>query len=172
MRRRTFANLAVIAATLALVSTSERAIAVGYWNVPGNFCQWHGYGFGAGYHAKFVLGPITCHDYFAHNEVRLPYAPQPPYSCYCQNGCGYGYGQPSLVVPSVGPLAAPVPADETSAPVPVEVEQHVLPTLEPDDVEMEPESSPAEDTSAPPPPPPAPQSETSARPLFGPPVER
>jgi hypothetical protein len=172
MFRRTFAFLAVIIATLSVVAPSHQAGAVGYWNLPGNVCQLSGYGWGAGYHAKFVLGPIHCHGCCAHNEVRLPYAPQPPYSCYCQSGCGYGFGQPSVLSPSVAPAAAPATEYEVSVPVPVEVEQNELPALEPDDVEMEPGASPAEDSSATPPPPPASQPERSARPLFGPPVER
>jgi hypothetical protein len=171
MFQRTFASLAVVVATLSAVASTEQAVAVGYWNVPGNVCQWNGYGFGAGYHAKFVLGPITVHDCCAHNEVRLPYAPQPPYSCYCQNGCGYGFDQPSVLAPSAAPTAVFPAEDEVGAPVPVEVEQNELPALEPDDVDMEPVSPASEDSSAPPPPP-MPQPSTSARPLFDPPVER
>jgi hypothetical protein len=172
MFRRAFASLAAVIAIFAAVAASEQAFAVGYWNVPGNFCQWHGYGFGAGYHAKLVLGPITCWDCFAHNEVRLPCALQPPYSCYCQSGCNCGYGQPSVLAPSAAPLAMPAMTEETYSPVPVEAEENVPPGLEPDDVQLEPDSSPAERTYAPPPPSPAPQSDTSFRPLFGPPVER
>jgi hypothetical protein len=172
MFRQTFASLAVAVATLSVVPSVRQARAVGYWNLPGNFCQSSGYGWGAGYHAKLVLGPINCHGCCAHNEVRLPYAPQPPYSCYCQNGCGYGFAQPSVLAPSAGPTAVPATEYEVGAPVPVEVEQNELPALVPEDVDMESGVSPTEDSSAPPPPTPALQPETSARPLFGPPVER
>ncbi len=169
MLRRSFVYSVSVVAMLAAFTSSEHVEAVGYWNLPGTVCQCTGYGNGAGYHAKFVLGPITAHDTFAHNEVRLPYAPQPPYPCYCQYGCGCGFGQQSVLPPNAMPAASPIPAYEE--PVPMEVEPSAAPALEPEPVDMEPESSSGADTSAPPPPPVL-RSGTPARALFDPPVER
>jgi hypothetical protein len=65
-------------ALLAGLSIAAPAGASGYWNVPSSLCQCVGCGWGAGYHAPFVLGPITCANWCSHNEVRVQYPPAPP----------------------------------------------------------------------------------------------
>jgi hypothetical protein len=104
---------------LVLIALAPRpAMAIGYWNVPGNVCQCWGYGNGAGYHAPLVLGPLSCKGCLAHNERRLPYAPAPP--CYwmgCGSQSGCAIGEPSMLESEVMPeptpavlLAKPMPA--------------------------------------------------------------
>ena len=44
---------------------------IGYYNLPGNFCQCFGYGNGGGYHACLVLGPANCGGCCDQHEVRL-----------------------------------------------------------------------------------------------------
>jgi hypothetical protein len=164
---RTLFHCAILLATFAIVS---RASAVGYWNIPGNVCQCSGYGWGAGYHAKLVLGPITHHDFLAHNEVRLPFAPQPPYVYYDHCGCDHDYGQQSLIAPGAVPVEAPVEpsAIETLPESAAPEEIYLPPALEMSPDESAPERAAPENTpeAAPPTLP------TSWRPLFDPPVER
>src|SRR4051812_21621356 len=65
---------------LSVLNCTTIVRAMGYYNLPGSFCQCCGCGFGGGYHAPLVLGPIA-HGYLsAPNVVRLPYAPN-PYAC-------------------------------------------------------------------------------------------
>ena len=73
--------LHLIAAGSVLASASA-ASAIGYYNLPGSFCQCFGYGNGAGYHSCLVLGPSTCEGFCDTHEVRLPCPPQPPYGYY------------------------------------------------------------------------------------------
>jgi hypothetical protein len=86
--------------------------AIGYYNLPGNCCQWWGYGYGPGYHAPMVLGPVT-HDGSWHDRViRLPYAPQPQCRGY---GCvGWNDGESTLEgaspTPAVQRPVEPTPA--------------------------------------------------------------
>jgi len=106
------AALLAIAGTFA--ATIPTASAVGYYNLPGSFCQCFGYGNGAGYHSCLVLGPSTWNGFCAPHEVRIPYAPRPPYDWYrnCQCGPTGGeswFGEPT-VLPSPGPQYAPGPA--------------------------------------------------------------
>jgi hypothetical protein len=105
---------------IGLVATP--ATAIGYWNVPGNVCQCWGYGNGAGYHAPLVLGPVSLKGCLAHNEVRLPYAPAPP---YCWTRCGGSescceIGEPSMLeseaLPGPTRAAAPVTPTRSLAP--------------------------------------------------------
>ena len=88
--------------------------AVGYYNLPGSFCQCFGYGNGAGHHACLVLGPSTPWGCCAPNEVRLPCPPRPSYDGYGCGNCGCSGGDPSLIEPSAlpfnGPQFAPSPA--------------------------------------------------------------
>ena len=104
------------------LTAASMAGATGYWNVPSNSCQWLGYGYGGGYHAKFILGPITYECLYPPNEVRLPYAPN-PYACQpCYDGCGSGYGAgtgPTMMEPveSAAPLFQPVAAPSARLPV-------------------------------------------------------
>jgi hypothetical protein len=95
-------------------ATSTLAHGAGYWNVPSSFCQYIGYGCGAGYHAPLLLGPVSWEGWLATNERRLPYPPSSPYS-----GCGYGNGyqiaEPTVMEPA------------TFAPV----EQRIVPGVQP-----------------------------------------
>jgi hypothetical protein len=142
----------------ALFMAAEAAHAVGYWNVPGSSCQWWGVGFGAGYHAKFVLGPISIHECCAHNEVRLPYALQPPYgNCGCY-GCGNTYVSPTMLEPTVHSEHV-LPAAEGTEPA-------SQPAFEPEPVELGPEAPAASETSLDSP------TNVPRSALFGPPVER
>src|SRR5688572_21224794 len=84
-----------IATALAMATAPTLAHAIGYWNMPGNFCQGWGYGWGAGHHACLTLGPVSHEGLFAHNQVRLPCAPQPPYGCYGQPSYNYDFRQPA-----------------------------------------------------------------------------
>jgi hypothetical protein len=92
--------------------TGQPALAVGYWNLPGNFCQCFGYGWGPGYHASMVLGPPSCDGIFAHDVVRLPAAPSPAGWSAVQ-GHGYApppmFDRPSVLSPGPQPAAAPSP---------------------------------------------------------------
>jgi hypothetical protein len=76
-----------IASTIVLAGASAVS-AMGYWNLPGNFCQWLGCGYSGGYHARYALGPINGGCCEAWNEVRMPYPPN-PYACAPgTSGCG------------------------------------------------------------------------------------
>ena len=111
-------KLTTLAAVLLVISAATMpAGATGYWNLPGSFCQCIGVGWGAGYHAPLVLGPIDYHHWCDHNEVRLPYSPA--------SHCGYGYGgcgcldcQPSRLEPNVlpPPRSTPAPVKSVFAP--------------------------------------------------------
>jgi hypothetical protein len=102
--RLTICIAALVSATALLAVSSARAN--GYWNVPSTFCQCMGVGWGAGYHAPFVLGPITWHEWCDHKEVRLPYAPAPP-NYYGHAAYGYQCGQPSRLESSEIPQPQP-----------------------------------------------------------------
>ena len=105
-----------IAALSLIALLPATACAIGYFNLPGNWLQWHGYGNGPGYHAPMMLGPVSHRGLFYHGVDRLPYAPCPPHvGC----GCGYGnsdygvnFGEPSLLEPTVEPIPAPGRAPE------------------------------------------------------------
>jgi hypothetical protein len=113
-------KLAVAAAVVVSVNSlaaGQEAAAIGYYNLPGSFCQCFGYGNGAGHHSCLVLGPSTCAGFCSTNEVRLPHAPQPP--CYQYGGCEYGaaaeaswMNSPTRLYPSgPEPLPEPTPAE-------------------------------------------------------------
>lgn len=109
----------LLAAGALLVTPAERADAVGYWNLPGNVCQWTGCGFGGGYHACFMLGPIEPAGWGDPHEIRLRCAPTPACGgCSC-GGCGCGdMGGREFAAPSsmwdytqpTAPYHAPAPA--------------------------------------------------------------
>lgn len=102
---RTWFTAALLAS--ALIPTS--AGAVGYYNLPGNFCQCFGYGKGAGYHAPLVLGPISQHGWCSDNLRRLPYPPAPHCNWSDGSECGCAVGEPSMLEPTVAPTEAPLP---------------------------------------------------------------
>jgi hypothetical protein len=148
MVRRLLASVAPIAALVAVLFAAGPAYAVGYWNLPGNTCQCWGYGWGAGHHACFVLGPITHNGAFAHNEVRLPYAPQPPYTCYGCDSYNYDFRQPSQFAPIQYQTVPQVVEPGFNEPTP----EMTSPTLAPDALPM-------------------PEAPAPSRPLFEAPVE-
>jgi hypothetical protein len=112
-RRSIRSRLVNALATFCVFAGGSVAGATGYWNVPGNCCQWLGCGYGGGYHAPFILGPMTCECLHPPNEIRLPSAPN-PYACAPRynDGCG-GNGcradGPTMMAPSVQPAPAPAP---------------------------------------------------------------
>ncbi|MEX2308514.1 MAG: hypothetical protein WD738_13015 [Pirellulales bacterium] len=113
-RRSVFFVALVSAASVWLQGKPARA--AGYWNVPSTFCQCVGCGWGAGYHAPLVLGPISCQGWCDPKEVRLPYSPAPSYGCYANGGCCFG--QPTHLESAVLPpsAAAPAPVSAIFAP--------------------------------------------------------
>ena len=74
--------LAVVFAVVLSAVGAEQVCAAGYWNMPGTFAQRTGHGYGGGYHAPLMLGPVRCDGWGLGTPVRLPCAPSP----YC--GCG------------------------------------------------------------------------------------
>ncbi|MGD9633324.1 MAG: hypothetical protein AB7G28_09325 [Pirellulales bacterium] len=107
-RRIASAGIVTFAAALIAFASARSANAIGYYNVPGSFCQCAGYGNGAGHHACLVLGPLDCHGFCSTHEVRLECPPQPPYAYY---NCGlYGEGsQGTWIQESVPVQLAPQP---------------------------------------------------------------
>jgi len=108
--RVSIAVRAAALASLVVLSSTATVHAIGYWNLPGTIYQWSGHGFGGGYHAPLVLGPITHEGLLVPNEVRLPCAPN-PYSCapYCGYGGNCGVGEPSMMPLQEQPMMAPQP---------------------------------------------------------------
>jgi hypothetical protein len=108
--------VAIVAAMI--MASATPTFATGYWNLPSNFCQCIGCGFGAGHHAPLVLGPANWDGICAHNEVRLPCAPSVPY-CGCgDGGCGPDFAAPTLMEPAPAPVA-PAPLPLTRRPRPL-----------------------------------------------------
>jgi hypothetical protein len=112
---RRFSFVVVTSAICLLQVGSQPVEAAGYWNVPSNFCQCAGCGFGGGYHAPLVLGPMSCHGWCAKNHYRLPHAPAPCYGC---GHCGGGFEQPTIMDPPPQPAVAPIaPVSRTHRPL-------------------------------------------------------
>lgn len=111
----------LIVAGSALASASV-ALAIGYYNLPGSFCQCFGYGNGAGYHSCLVLGPSSCWGFCDPNEVRLPCPPQPPYDYYSGGSCNpdargsWLEGQVPMQMTTPAPLPEPTPAPSAMRP--------------------------------------------------------
>lgn len=173
MRRRIlmvrFAEALVLAAAIA-----PTTLAVGYWNMPGTLAQWKGHGYGGGYHAPLILGPVRFDAWHGPNQVRWPYAPVS--SCGCNNSCECGrlMEAPSAMGGVVPTSVLPTPVAEPPAEtVPVEttpVEEPPMPQVESAPVDGETSidrvSEPSLDTSA------AVTPEVAElRPLFDPPVQ-
>jgi hypothetical protein len=112
---RNFRLSIILAALVALSWCAAPARAAGYWNTPSTFCQCMGCGWGAGYHAPLVLGPIKWRGWCAPNEIRLPYPPAPAYGCCGNGGCG-SYGPSRLDADLVRPpVSAPAPVSTVFA---------------------------------------------------------
>src|SRR5688572_21202343 len=107
MRKVRVAQRIFCAAVLcgALFCAQVSSYATGYWNMPSSFCQCMGCGWGAGHHAPLILGPITWNGACAHNEIRLPYSPMPPYGCGPYGNCGGNFAEPTIVEPAPAPSA-------------------------------------------------------------------
>jgi hypothetical protein len=86
MRRRR--SITCLAATCLLAFAAIRAQAAGYFNMPGTHAQRAGHGFGAGYHAPLLLGPVRLDGLGFGNQVRLPYSPVPHCGCNSWGECG------------------------------------------------------------------------------------
>jgi len=90
------------------------AAAIGYWNMPGTFCQCFGCGWGAGYHAPLVLGPMSCEGFCGPDVVRLPSSPSAPHGWQASHSLHDGPMPSPMFAPSVlSPATAnptPVPA--------------------------------------------------------------
>jgi hypothetical protein len=98
--------------TIVLLGTMAAATSVratGYWNVPSNFCQCMNVGWGAGYHAPLVLGPIRCDGWLRHSEVRVSYPPSAGCSCYANGHCGCNCTDASRLESVVTPPHVPAP---------------------------------------------------------------
>jgi len=128
-------NIVALTVTLVAGVCAGRPVhAVGYWNLPGNFCQCAGYGWGAGHHSCLVLGPMSCNGCCAHNEVRLPCAPQPPYGSYGCSNFNFDFRQPAQLAPVE--YAPSVPSEESLS-MPVETSPVAeTPTLAADPLPM------------------------------------
>lgn len=81
-RRIALAGFVTALAGLLAIGVARPAAAIGYFNVPGSFCQCMGYGNGAGHHSCLVLGPVSCQGFCSTHEVRVECPPQPPYAYY------------------------------------------------------------------------------------------
>jgi hypothetical protein len=113
--------IVAVSAVVLLSFTARPASAIGYWNMPGNFCQCFGYGWGPGYHASMVLGPPTCEGIFAHDVVRLPAAPSAAGGRSSSQLPAY-HRQPMFYQPSTLPPVPPA----TTTPVPAAYRGPVL----------------------------------------------
>jgi hypothetical protein len=109
-RRWAYSVLLGAVAAIQMLVNASTAGAMGYWNLPGNCCQWLGCGYSGGYHAPYVLGPINGGCCEAWNEVRMPYPPN-PYACApCYSGSGgsgCGADGPTVMPAEPQPATAP-----------------------------------------------------------------
>lgn len=102
----------------SVLASASAASAIGYYNLPGSFCQCFGYGNGAGYHSCLVLGPSTCWGFCDSHEVRLPCPPQPPYGYYGSGYCNSdargtwleGQAPMQMTAPQPAPEPTPMPS--------------------------------------------------------------
>jgi hypothetical protein len=111
-RRNLMACLSGVVAVLLMVSWIGQARAAGYWNMPGTFAQRTGHGYGAGYHAPLLLGPVRCDGWGLGNQVRLPHAPLPYHGCGTGRDCGRNIEATTSMesdVPTASTAPAPSP---------------------------------------------------------------
>jgi hypothetical protein len=93
----------IFGAILLTAAISNSAVATGYWNLPSTFCQCIGCGFGAGYHAPLLLGPISHEGWLAVNERRLPCPPAAANAGYGFGHHGHDFAQPTMMEPKLQP---------------------------------------------------------------------
>ncbi len=140
MRRQVLSlYLAVFCAIAWSASGSKLAQGAGYWNVPSNFGQRTGHGFGGGYHAPWILGPIQHDGCYWGKPTRLPYAPTPYYGCTSCDGGGRFVESPTAMEGAV----PTTPASWSQPTVPASVEEtrsaEAAPVIMPDKAMPEPE---------------------------------
>lgn len=141
MRRRNLVVwLAVILAVVLGAASTEQTRAAGYWNMPGTHAQRTGHGYGCGYHAPLMLGPVRHDGWGLGAPVRLPCAPSPYYGCGGCSDCGRLVEAASSIegfVPTTAPMPAPTPAaaapmeTRTVEPIPAATSDAVVQETEP-----------------------------------------
>src|SRR3954469_10941460 len=109
MRRRNLMICLSVALAVVLSAAFVGPVrSAGYWNMPGTHAQRAGHGYGGGYHAPLILGPVRCDGWGLGAPVRLSGAPSP----YCGYGncgdCGRMVEAPSSIQ-TVVPTTAPAP---------------------------------------------------------------
>jgi len=120
-RKNAQAGIVIVAAALLAIGVARPAAAIGYFNVPGSFCQCMGYGNGAGHHSCLVLGPVSCQGFCSTHEVRVECPPQPPYAYYNNrygggsNGTWIQESVPVQFAPQPTPAAEPLPTPTPAA---------------------------------------------------------
>lgn len=72
----------VIILAIATAVVASPAFGAGYYNLPTSLPQYMGMGFGPGYHAPMVLGPMMKAGTAAQPVKRVPAAPASPYGGY------------------------------------------------------------------------------------------
>jgi hypothetical protein len=166
-RRNLMVFLAVVFAIAVGTAYIEQAPAAGYWNVPGTVAQCMGHGYGGGYHAPLILGPIRCDCWGLGTPVRLRCAPSPYYG---YGSCGGGecgrLVEATSSMESVVPTIAPTQAPRPTAATPIETR-----TVEPAESAQATTSESAVQDPEPEIAPPAEQIVEPLRPLFDPPVQ-
>jgi hypothetical protein len=118
-RRNLVLCLAVVFGVVLEGAYIKEARAAGYWNMPGTHAQRTGHGYGGGYHAPLMLGPVRCDGWGLGNQVRLPYSPTPYYGCGGCGDCGRMVEATSSIE-SVVPTTAPAPVPMPAAAAPME----------------------------------------------------
>src|SRR4051794_23276713 len=113
MRRRNITACLLLVFTVGLgAACREEVRAAGVWNMPGTHAQRAGHGYGGGYHAPLILGPVRFDGWALGTPVRLPYAPSPYYGCGNCGDCGRMVEAPSSMeslVPTTTTAPAPAP---------------------------------------------------------------
>lgn len=115
-RQIALSGIVTSAAALFVLAAAHPAAAIGYFNVPGSFCQCMGYGNGAGHHSCLVLGPASCQGFCSTREVRVECPPGPPYAYY--NGAMYGGSSQGTWIQESVPVQfapQPTPASQPAA---------------------------------------------------------
>jgi hypothetical protein len=132
--RNLISCLTVVSAIVLGTPGIEQARAAGYWNMPGTHAQRAGHGYGAGYHAPLILGPVRFDGWGLGNQVRLPYSPSPYHVWANCSDCGrMEEAQSSMeaVVPTRPPAAEAAVETRTSKPIEAKASEIAEPNLEP-----------------------------------------
>jgi hypothetical protein len=163
MRRRSLISyLTIVSAVVFGAVCVERTPAAGYWNVPGTFAQRAGHGYGGGYHAPLILGPVRCDGWGLGTPTRLPCAPSPYYGCASYGDCGRT-AEATSSMEGVVPTTALAPTPMPSAAAPVETRPvGSIPAAPPEVVGRTHEPAPEQAVE---------QVVEPARPLFDPPIQ-